>query len=101
MVVAALVFGCGGDDSSVGDAADEPIVEAGADTFVQDVAPDVAKDVAVEADAGIPPLTCSGELDEPNGTEILATPLGIIDDCDSSGSSVHGVSSGIGDVDWM
>lgn len=100
--VAAFVMGCGADDSSVTDAGDEPSFDAGADTFVApDVVADVARDVAVEADTGIPPLSCTGELDEPNGTEILATPLGTIDDCDSSGSTVKGVSSGVGDVDWM
>ena len=98
----ALVSGCGGDDSSVADAGDEAFVDAGADTVVApDAVADVARDVAKEADTGIPPLSCTGEKSEPNASEILATPLGTIDDCDSSGSSVSGVSSGIGDVDWM
>ena len=103
IVVGALVSGCGGDDSSVMDAGEEPSIDAGADVYVApDVAADVARDVKSEpVDTGIPPLSCTGEIDEPNATEILATPLGIIDDCDSSGSSVKGVSSGIGDVDWM
>jgi len=102
-IVALLA--CGGDDST--DAADDAGVEA--DAAVVDAALDVAapetgprdasKDVAI--DTGIPPLTCSGEIDEPNESEILATPLGTIDDCDSSGSDVAAVSSGTGDVDWM
>jgi hypothetical protein len=102
--VVACISGCGGDDSSAADAGDEGVFDAapGADTFVApDVAADVVRDVAIEADTGVPPLSCTGEIDEPNASEILATPLGIIDDCDSSGSSVHGVSSGTGDVDWM
>ena len=101
-IVLAIVAGCGGDDSSVADAGEEPSFDAGVDAFVApDAAPDVARDVAVEADTGVAPLACTGEIDEPNGTEILATPLGVIDDCDSSGSTISGVSSGVGDVDWM
>jgi hypothetical protein len=101
-LLAALVMGCGGDDSSVSDGGDEPSIDAGTDAFIApDVAPDVVKDAAKEADTGIPPLSCTGEIDEPNASEILATPLGTIDDCDSSGSNVKGVSSGTGDVDWM
>jgi len=103
--VLGFVLACGGDDSSVADAGEEPAitVEAGMDAIVApDVGPDVStKDVASEADTGVPPLSCTGELDEPNATEIFATQLGTIDDCDSSGSSVKGVSSGVGDVDWM
>lgn len=103
-ILLVLVTGCGADDSNVADGGDEASFDAGVDAFVApDVAADVMRDVALEAEAdtGIPPLSCTGEIDEPNATEILGTPLGTIDDCDSSGSSVHGVSAGVGDVDWM
>lgn len=53
-----------------------------------------------DADGGIPPLSCSGDMNEPDDTQVLATPLGMIDDCDSSGSTLASVSSGMGDVDW-
>ena len=105
VALGAAAGGGGGDpgDSGAGsDAADEPSIDAGADAASDaalDVAKDVAKDVAV--DTGTPPLACSGDFDEPNGNEILATPLGTIDDCDGSGGDVFGVSSGTGDVDWL
>ncbi len=52
-------------------------------------------------DAGIPPLTCTdGQVNEPNNKQVLATFLGTIDDCDSSGSSFSDVLGGVGDVDW-
>ncbi|HEY1957475.1 MAG TPA: hypothetical protein VGH28_17775 [Polyangiaceae bacterium] len=99
------IVACGGDDAgdAATDASDEVGVDAPADVSV-DVAPeaaprDASKDVA--ADTGAPRLTCKSDVDEPNESEILSTPLGTIDDCDGSGSDVAAVSSGTGDVDWM
>jgi hypothetical protein len=45
-------------------------------------------------------LVCSGDMYEPNDTEVTAYPLGSIDECDTSGSTLTAVSSGTGDVDW-
>lgn len=82
------------------------VPDAGPDVAVADaVAPplDAPVDAPVEAavEAGPLPLTCPGEAGEPNESEVLATPRPQIDDCDGSGKSVSGVSSGTGDVDWI
>ena len=45
-------------------------------------------------------LVCSGDAYEPNDTEVTAYPLGSIDECDTSGSTLTAVSSGTADVDW-
>ncbi len=45
-------------------------------------------------------LGCTGDTYEPNDTEVTAYPLGSIDECDSSGSTLTAVSSGTGDEDW-
>ncbi len=87
-----------GDAGAPDDAAgpdDAAALDAGSEAATADAAGDAP------ADAGTPPLTCNGETSEPNETEVLASPLGTIDDCDGSGSSVSGVSSGIGDTDWL
>lgn len=90
---------------SSGDAASDAGPEAGAPDAIADVAPivDTGADVAPEAaaDTGPPPLVCQGEAGEPNDSEVLATPLAQIDDCDKNGASISGVSSGTGDVDWV
>ena len=89
--------------------ADVPADDGGAEASSWDAAADVAPqiDAGVDApaeaavDTGPPPLTCPGEVLEPNDSEILASVRPQIDDCDSSGQSFTGVSSGTGDVDWV
>lgn len=61
---------------------------------------EASRDAADEGDGAIPPLTCTGEMYEPNDTEVTAWPLDSIDECDSSGSTLSAVASGLGDVDW-
>lgn len=51
-------------------------------------------------DGAIPPLSCSGDANEPDDSQVLAFPIGMITDCDSSGGTLTSVSSGTGDVDW-
>ena len=85
---------------------DAPPHDAGADgPRPRDAAPEAAADARDDADAGgeggIPPLVCPNEMWEPNDTQVTATQLPAIDDCDSSGSSLTGVASGMGDTDWM
>jgi hypothetical protein len=102
-LLAVALVACGGDDASDAsstDAAQDVVTEdASAIDVTSDAPPKDATADAVET--GIPPLNCPGDLQEPNDTEILATQLGTIDDCDSSGSTTQGVSSGTGDIDWM
>ena len=98
-VAAACIVACSGGDDAPTDAG----VDAVPDVFIdvappQDAAPDAPIDVV---ETGPPPLTCNGETVEPNDSEILATQRPDIDDCDGSGSSASGVSSGTGDVDWI
>lgn len=98
--VCALALACG-DAGDVTDGGDEDVVDASAvDAPLEGASrPDASKDA--KADTGKPPLVCKGEMSEPNESEVFATPLGTIDDCDGSGSTVSGVSSGTNDVDWL
>ena len=61
---------------------------------------DSSADSSADADTGIPLLMCGSDAPEDNGTQVTATPLPSIDDCDSSGSTVSAISSGMGDTDW-
>jgi hypothetical protein len=100
----AIVFallGCG--DGPAAEVGSDASVDAGIDRALPDVggidaAPEASADVI--QDTSIPPLTCSGEVNEPNDKEVLATFLGSIDDCDGSGSSYSDVLAGVGDIDW-
>lgn len=110
--------GSGSDATDAGDATKEaarsPDAEVGLDSGLDasadasDEAPDAeqaetggdADSDADGGDGGIPPLSCSGDANEPDDSQVLATPLGMIDDCDSSGGTLTSVSSGTGDVDW-
>ena len=94
-----------------GSGMDSTADRADARTLAADSAADAADDTGQDAppgadagddgEAGLPPLTCTGDAYEPNDTQVTATPLPGIDDCDSSGSTVTAVSSGTGDPDWM
>lgn len=126
-MLALTLAACGGSSGNGGSGSDAaPAADAGdAKTEVGDDAdaevgldsgPDAPADVSDETadaetgddagsdadggDGGIPPLSCSGDANEPDDSQVLATPLGMIDDCDSSGSTLTSVSSGTGDVDW-
>jgi hypothetical protein len=68
--------------------------DAGADSGI-DAAMETGDD---DGDGGS--LVCSGDMYEPNDTEVTAYPLGSIDECDTSGSTLSAVSSGAADVDW-
>ena len=109
-VVLGALGGCSGADDSSGqqddaDAADAH--EAQVDTAIvdttpesePDTTPEVEPDTGFEAEAEVGP-TCSGEEVEPNDTAPEAVPLATIDDCDGSGSTVHGVLSTKSDVDY-
>lgn len=95
-----LLLGCGSNDSIM-DGGEEAAVDSGGmpdSMMVADVVNDVPADVPV--DTGIPPLMCMGDADEPNESEVIASPRPQIDDCDSSGKSFSATSSGMGDIDW-
>lgn len=98
---ALLAVACSGGDAPADAAVDAAIQDVAAD--VQPAPTDSGADVAPEAapDTGPPPLVCQGETAEPNDSEVLATPRPQIDDCDGSGTSISGVSSGTGDPDWI
>lgn len=99
------VFCAGAVACSDGDAIADAAPEAAAPDAGTDVEapPDTGTDAPPEAaaDTGPSPLVCQGESGEPNDGQVIATPLPQIDDCDGSGQSVTGVSSGMGDVDWV
>jgi hypothetical protein len=106
-VVFGALGGCSGSDDSSGGEADADAHDGAIDTHAIDAAPeteldtaiDSASDVESEAEAEAAP-TCTGEESEPNDTAPEAVPLGTIDDCDSSGSTLHGVLSTSSDVDY-
>lgn len=122
LVVILVACGCGssgsggrGADASVdqsADANDEGSADSAmtADTGVDgydsgspvsdDSGSEAGQDAADEGDGAIPPLMCTGDMYEPNDTEVTAYPLGTIDECDTSGSTLGAVASGMGDVDW-
>ncbi len=109
--------GSGGDAAGprdAGDATADTTHPADAEPEAQ-AASDAAEDAPAEAadaesaetgadadagDGGIAPLSCSGDMNEPDDSQVLATPIGMITDCDSSGGTLTSVSSGTGDVDW-
>src|SRR5260221_7768865 len=88
---------CGSNDAPK-DGGDDGVV----DSTPPDVATDVPSDVSpdVPSDTGIPPLMCMSDADEPNDSEVIASPRPQIDDCDGSGKSFAATSSGMGDIDW-
>jgi hypothetical protein len=94
-----MLLGCGGSPQATDGGAEAAADDAAADTALE-ASVDAAPPADANVDAGIPPLTCSGEVNEPNDKEVFATYLGSINDCDSNGSSFSDVSSGEGDVDW-
>jgi hypothetical protein len=110
-VLVGAIGGCGGagDSSNSNDDqdADADVVRFDArpetesiDTAPEpDTAPEIAPDTAIETAPEVGP-TCTGEETEPNDRAIEAVPLGTIDDCDSSGSTLHGVLSSASDVDY-
>jgi hypothetical protein len=77
-------------DTSTGD-------DAGVDSGIE-AAIETGGDDGQDGDDGS--LVCAGDMYEPNDTQVTAYPLGSIDECDTSGSTLTAVSSGSGDVDW-
>jgi hypothetical protein len=96
--LSCALVACGSSDAPM-DAGGEASPEASpADVMTIDVVADVPSDVP--ADTGIPPLMCMSDADEPNESEVIASPRPQIDDCDGSGKSFAATSSGTGDIDW-
>jgi hypothetical protein len=107
-------LGCGGADDSTGDQGDadaEPdtrIQETAADTAIEDTTPEAEPDTPPEAEPDVAPEVeadtrpvCTGEEFEPDDTAPLAARLAKIDDCDGSGSTVHGILADADDVDYF
>ncbi len=72
--------------------------DAGADSGTDAAMETGGDDGGDDGEAGS--LVCSGDMYEPNDSEVTAYPLGSIDECDTSGSTLSAVSSGTADVDW-
>lgn len=87
------------DASAMGDGASDGGFEANPDAATEASMAEAGTDAADEAsDAGS--LSCPGDMYEPNDTQVAAYPLGSIDECDTSGSTLTAVSSGSADEDW-
>ncbi len=91
--------GGSGDASMTADTGSTPGDDSGDDSGI-DAATESGADDGGDDGGDDGSLVCTGDMYEPNDTEVTAYPLGSIDECDTSGSTLTAVSSGSADVDW-